>query len=219
MSNPVYDMPKGKVSGGGISLIEQASLTEATKSTTLNKLVNFGADPFHLASNRSKIPLCPGNMPLNKNASLTEVAAMPMYTPRQSLKDMKKAGSSNRKILDKLSKKPSQRKMLLHKGAGTSRFTPGSPSILQREVTESDSYSDSSDDSEYTDDEDDEPSPLPTSRPDEPHAAVRYDVIKATWYPSRSSPSSEKIKESLRDLWEVLNTIQKALESRQQSGN
>ncbi|KAF5853220.1 hypothetical protein GGP41_001759 [Bipolaris sorokiniana] len=31
----------------------------------------------------------------------------------------------------------------------------------------------------------------------------------ATWHPSTSSPSSEKIKISMREVWEVLNTIQK----------
>ena len=36
-----------------------------------------------------------------------------------------------------------------------------------------------------------------------------YDVIKASWFPRRSALNSEKIKNSMRDLWEVLNTIQK----------
>lgn len=80
---------------------------------------------------------------------------------------------------------------------------------LKTEVSDSSSYDDSSDDdSDYSDDEA-EQSPLPSTRPEEPHEAVRYDIIKATWYPRRSAPSSEKIKASLRDVWEVFNTIQK----------
>lgn len=124
------------------------------------------------------------------------------------MKELKKAGAGKRKVLDKVAKKSSSRKILLSKSATAVKPTPGSPS-LQRDVSDSESYSESSDESEYTDDEDDEPSPLPTSRPDEPHQAVRYDVIKTTWFPRKSQPSSEKIKASLRDFWEVLNTIQK----------
>ncbi len=80
----------------------------------------------------------------------------------------------------------------------------------RREVSDSDSETESSDDySDSSDDEEEEPSPLPASRSEEPHEAVRYDTIKATWYPHSSSLSSEKIKNSMRDIWEVLNTIQK----------
>lgn len=99
--------------------------------------------------------------------------------------------------------------MLLSKPAGN-RLAAGGPSALQRDVSETSSdYSDSSDDSEYTDDEDDEPSPLPASRPEDPTQAVQYDVIKSTWCPRRSQPSPEKIKTSLSELWEIVNTIQK----------
>jgi hypothetical protein len=50
---------------------------------------------------------------------------------------------------------------------------------------------------------------LPASRPDDPHQAVRYDIIKSTWFPQTSQPGPGKIKTSLAELWEVLNTIQK----------
>ncbi|KAF2036485.1 hypothetical protein EK21DRAFT_51820 [Setomelanomma holmii] len=180
---PTFEIPKGKKSGG-FYVLDQSALAKATKSTALNKLVTLGSESFHLATNRT---------------------ALPLYTARQSVKELKKVGADNKKLLAKLSSsKPSVAKAL------KTRAYASSPSSLKREVSDSEDYTDSSDDSsEYTDDEEDEPSPLPASRPEEPHAAVRYDIIKATWYPRRTPLSSEKIKESMRDIWEVLNTIQK----------
>jgi hypothetical protein len=116
-----------------------------------------------------------------------------MYMARQSVKDLRKAGADNKKLLAK--KLPAK--------------TLASGRTLQKDISDSESYDESSDDSEYTDEEDDEPSPLPPSRPDGTHEATRYDIIKATWHPRNSQPSSEKIKASLRDFWEVVNTIQK----------
>lgn len=181
---PSYEIPKGKKSGG-LYVLDQAALANATKSTALNKLVTFGSEPFHLPTNRT---------------------ALPLYTARQSVKELKKIGADNKKLLAKLS---------ASKSSGAKAFKPrthaGSPSGLKREVSDSESYTESSDDdSEYTDDDDeDEVSPLPAARPEEPHEAVRYDIIKATWHPRPSPLSAEKIKDSLRDIWEVLNTIQK----------
>jgi hypothetical protein len=81
---------------------------------------------------------------------------------------------------------------------------------LKQDVSDSESYDDSSDDdSEYSDDDEAEPSPLPAARPDEMHGATRYDMIKAAWFPRKAQPSSDKIKASLRDVWEIFNTIQK----------
>jgi hypothetical protein len=62
VSNPTYEVPKGKVAGG-FYLIDQAALAKATQSIALNKLVNFGQQPFHLPTNRSKILLNLGIMP------------------------------------------------------------------------------------------------------------------------------------------------------------
>ncbi|KAH5025427.1 hypothetical protein HBI82_185200 [Parastagonospora nodorum] len=171
---PSYEIPRGKKSGG-LYILDQAALAKATKSTALNKLVTLGSEPFHLPTNRT---------------------ALPLYTPRQSVKELKKIGADNKKLLARIQSKPSVTK---------------APRGLKREDSDSDSATDSSDDeSEYTDDEeDDEPSPLPAARPEEPHEAVRYDIIKATWHPRKSPLSSDQIKDGMRDIWEVLNTIQK----------
>tara|TARA_R110002003_G_scaffold25_19_gene1283 strand:+ start:877 stop:4176 length:3300 start_codon:yes stop_codon:yes gene_type:complete len=198
---PNFEIPKGKKSGG-LYVLDQSALAKATKSTPLNKLVTLGSEPFHLATNRSKLDALMKAFVAKSNQT---PAALPLYTARQSVKELKKVGADNKKLLAKLSSsKPSIAKAL------KTRKYAGSPSSLKREISDSESYTDSSDDSsDYTDDEDDEPSPLPVSRPEEPHAAVRYDIIKATWYPRRTPLSSEKIKDSMRDIWEVLNTIHK----------
>ncbi|KAF1845237.1 uncharacterized protein K460DRAFT_285948 [Cucurbitaria berberidis CBS 394.84] len=180
---PEYEIPKGRKSGG-LYVLDPAALAKATKSNALNKFVTLGSEPFHLATNRT---------------------ALPLYTARLSLKDLKKAGAGNKKLA-----KLSSSKSSLSRPFKSERKTASSPSGLTREVSDSESYTESSDDdSEYSDDEVEEQSPLPASRPEEPHAAVRYDVIKATWYPRASPVGSEKIKNSMRDIWEVLNTIQK----------
>ncbi|KAF1939429.1 hypothetical protein EJ02DRAFT_256764 [Clathrospora elynae] len=179
---PEYDIPKGRKSGG-LYVLDQAALAKATKSTALNKFVTIGSESFHLATNRT---------------------ALPVYLARNSQKDLKKAGADNKKLRAKIFASKSQSKALK-----SAEKSARSAAELKREASDSASSTESSDDdSEFTDD-DDEQMPVPASRPEEPDQAVRYDVIKATWCPSASSPSSEKIKGSMRDVWEVLNTIHK----------
>ncbi|KAF3038243.1 hypothetical protein E8E11_005884 [Didymella keratinophila] len=184
--NPVYELPKGKKSGG-LYVVDITALAKATNSTPLNKLVTLGTEPIALPSNRT---------------------ALPLYTARQSIKELKKIGADNKKLLAKLS---SSKSSLSRAIKFSSKTNAGSPGSLKREFSDSSDYTGSSeDDSEYSDSDDEEESPLPASRPDDdPHKAVCYDVIKASWFPRRSLLNSEKIKSSMRDLWEVLNTIQK----------
>ena len=165
--------------------------------------MTFGSEPLHLATNRSKHLNCK----ISHGFSNHSAAALPSYTARQSIRELKKAGADNKKLLAKL---VSSKSSALARAFKPAKTNTGSPSGLKKEVSDSEDYTDSSDDdSEYTDDEEEEPSPLPASRPDEPHEAVRYDIIKASWYSRRSTLSSDQIKNSMRDLWEVLSTIQK----------
>ncbi|KNG44855.1 hypothetical protein DDE82_005746 [Stemphylium lycopersici] len=175
---PEYEIPKGRKSGG-LYVVDQAALAKATNSTPLNKFVTLGSEPFHLATNRT---------------------ALPVYLARHSLKDLKKAGADSKKLRAKQLASKSQSRAL--------KFTKR-PTDLKREVSDSASSSDSSEYDTDSSDEEEEEMPLPASRPEDPDAAVRYDVVKATWHPSTSTPSSEKIKVSMREVWEVLNTIQK----------
>lgn len=175
---PEFEIPKGRKSGG-LYVVDQAALAKATNSTPLNKFVTLGNEPFHLATNRT---------------------ALPVYVARNSLKDLKKAGADSKKL---------RAKQLASKSQSKALNSARKPTELKREVSDSASSSESSDyDTDSSDDEEEE-MPIPASRPEDPDAAVRYDVVKATWHPSTSSPSSEKIKISMREVWEVLNTIQK----------
>ncbi|KAF2706433.1 hypothetical protein K504DRAFT_81206 [Pleomassaria siparia CBS 279.74] len=188
VSNPKYEIPTGKASGG-FHFLDQSALAKATKSTPLNVLVNLGSEPLHLAANRTLVPV---------------------FNPRQSLKDMKKAGIGNRKILD--SRKRSSVASMARAALASRTTSGGDLSLLKGGMaSDSESYSESSEDeTDYSSDEEPpEKSPLPAMRPDEPHPAIKYDIIKATWYPRKSQPSSDRIKTSLRAFWEVLNTIQK----------
>jgi hypothetical protein len=183
---PEYDIPKGKTSGS-FYVFDQAALVKATKSIALNRFVTLGTEPFHLSTNRSK-KTCLLNV---TRPCLICSAALPIYTSRQSVKDLKKVGAHSKKLAKK---------------TPTKQLSAGR--VLKREFSDSESYDDSSeDDSDYSDEEE-EPSPLPATKPEEPQGAFRYDIIKASWYPHRSQPSSEKIKTSLKQLWEIFNTIQ-----------
>ena len=180
--NPVYEIPKGRKSGG-LYVLDTAALARATNSTALNKLVTLGSEPLQLATNRSKQSSC--QLPLNKSNS--GVAALPLYTARQSIRELKRAGADNRKLLAKLSSKSS-----ISRATRLGKNNVGSPGSVKRELSDSESYTESSDDdSEYSDSDDEEESPLPASRPDDdPHKAVCYDVIKASWFPRRSALNS-----------------------------
>ena len=194
---PEFEIPKGRKSGG-LYVVDQAALAKATNSTPLNKFVTLGNEPFHLATNRSK----PKRVKMMSQETTSDVciAALPVYVARNSLKDLKKAGADSKKL---------RAKQLASKSQSKALNSARKPTELKREVSDSASSSESSDYDTDSSDEEEEDMPIPASRPEDPDAAVRYDVVKATWHPSTSSPSSEKIKISMREVWEVLNTIQK----------
>ena len=49
--------------------------------------------------------------------------------------------------------------------------------------------------------------PIPSQRPEEPKEAVRYDTIRALWYPMHAPPTTENIRDGLGKYWEVVRTI------------
>lgn len=81
--------------------------------------------------------------------------------------------------------------------------TPG----IKYEGDSSSSEYTSSDESDYSDDELAEPSPLPAKRPDTPLEAVKYDTIKALWHSKRFEVDVDDIRAGLKDFWEVVRTI------------
>jgi hypothetical protein len=81
----------------------------------------------------------------------------------------------------------------------------GSPVSLSSETDSSDDDTDSSYDSDSSPPP--EKSPLPTSRPQKAVEAVRYDTIKAVWFPRNKFAENIRILKGLADLWEVVRTI------------
>jgi hypothetical protein len=184
--NPSYNLPKS-IQSGNFRVIDREALVKATKSKPLTKFVTVGTETLNLPTNRTPLP---------------------QYNPRQSLNDLKKHAAGNKKLLAKFQKK--SHTLLKPSVPGRLRLGSGnSPSSLNR-ATESDSETESSEeDSDYSSDEEPvEKSPLDATRPDEPLGAVRYDVIKSIWLPKRTSVPEKKIRESLKQFWEVFKTIQ-----------
>ncbi|KAF2261998.1 hypothetical protein CC78DRAFT_583102 [Lojkania enalia] len=177
-----YEVPKGKLANG-FTVIDQNALAKSNQCLPLNSLVSFGVAPIVIATNRTSV--------------------LPQYTPRQSLSDLKKAGV-NKKLLEKIAKSSAK-----SSASKIRKLSAGSPSSLKREVSSSEDETDSDDESDYSSDEEMETSPLPATRPEDPNESVRYDVIKAAWAPRRERLGEEKIRKSLHELWEVINTIHK----------
>ncbi|KAF2744130.1 hypothetical protein M011DRAFT_480205 [Sporormia fimetaria CBS 119925] len=183
-----FEVPKGKLSGG-FYLIDQAALAKATNSIALNSYVNIGTQPMHLVTNRTPLPI---------------------YNARQSSKDLRQSGAGSKKALDRLAHKSQSARILVKKQLEDKLHNL--LAVKRDVVSDSEEYTDSDYDSEYTDDEEEEVSPLPAVRPAEPDQAVRYDIIKATWFPRNPPPDAAQIKASLAALWGpegVLNGIQK----------
>lgn len=115
----------------------------------------------------------------------------------------------------KLPKKHAKKvKRLKSAVSGSQAPSKSSTKIFSKSVTDPTSSSttessSSEDDSEYesSEEEEEEKFPLPGPRPQKAMSATRYDAVKAVWFPRNRSPSSQKIREGLKDFWEVVKTI------------
>lgn len=189
-SQPVVT-PKGEISGKFI-IKDYDSLCKATKSNHLHNFVTIG----DIAQ----------DLPITKTT-------IPQYIPRKSRNELKALAAGDKKLLERIAKKPSKKSKNAASKAARVKVELGSarsPSDIKQELSDTMSETDSSDDdSDYSssDDETPEPSPLPASRPEEPQQAVRYDIIKAVWMSRKSAAKSEQIRSALGDFWEVVRTI------------
>lgn len=189
-SQPVVT-PKGEIFGKFI-IKDFDSLCKATKSNRLHNFVNIGDFAQDLPITKTTIP---------------------QYVPRKSRNELKTLAAGDKKLLERIAKKPSKKSKSASSKAARVKIESGSaqsPSDVKQELSDTMSETDSSDDnSDYSssDDETPEPSPLPASRPEEPHQAVRYDIIKSVWMSRKSAAKSEQIRSALGDFWEVVRTI------------
>ncbi|RAL09082.1 uncharacterized protein BO97DRAFT_375446 [Aspergillus homomorphus CBS 101889] len=75
----------------------------------------------------------------------------------------------------------------------------------------SESETDSSDSELEIENQDpEESSPLPATRPTEPEAAAKYDVLKAVWSPRNRRPNVDKVKSALVAFKDVVKTVRDA---------
>lgn len=133
-----------------------------------------------------------------------------MYTA----KIMKRVKKTNKLHIQKLGRPP------------TSALNKGSPVSLSSETESSDSESDYDSDSSASPPP--EKSPLPAVKPTKAVDLVRYNTIKAVWFPRNKFVENNAILKGLAEFWEVVRTIRerwkndreavkKALEAKQES--
>lgn len=72
----------------------------------------------------------------------------------------------------------------------------------------------------------DEPSPIPPARPQDPEGGIRYDTLKAVWWPRNKQPAGSAVKnamilfsdtiKSVRDTWKMRSEALKVAENQNQ---
>ena len=185
VSTQVQRAPKGTQQGNFI-IVSYDELAKATQSKKLARYANISTAPVEL--------------------NLTKVN-IPQYAPRHSQNQLKSLAASDPTVKAKITKRAKKTKLHLQK-IGQPMRTPASkdsPVSLSSETESSDDDSDSSYDSDGSPPP--EKSPLPATRPQKAVEAVRYDTIKAVWFPRNKYAENQRILKGLADLWEVVRTI------------
>ncbi|KAK3679039.1 hypothetical protein LTR78_001492 [Recurvomyces mirabilis] len=179
-------IPNG-VDDGYMSTINFDQMVRATNSERMAPYLTIGKETQE--------------WPLNRTTTI------PAYGPRKSKNDLRKLAGNDAALLAKIGKKSLKKERQSPHFANIK--SGGSPQERIKYDGESSSSEEPSDDddSSYTSDEDLEPSPLPTKRPDSPRGAVEYDTIKALWRSKRKSIPAKDIRQALVDFWEIVKTI------------
>lgn len=186
-------IPKGN-NAGYFSIIDFDPLADATKSERMGSFLNIGKEALNWDVNR---------------------AALPVYVPRKSRKDLRKSGSNDPKLLAKLHKKSAKQKILnaapksLATSSSIPKTDPNADKIKYEGGSSSEEESSSSEDegSSYTSDDEPETPPLPAKRPDNLKEATEYDTVKALWRSKRKTVDSESIRKALVAFWDIVKTI------------
>ena len=200
--------PKGAEKDNFI-IVGLEELANATKSKKLARFANITSAPVEL--------------------SLTKVN-IPPYAARKSQRELKSLAAKDPELSAKITKRQKKATKLHIQKTGQplpTASSKGSPVSLSSETESSD---DDDSDSSYDSDSSPPPekSPLPATRPLKAVDAVRYDTIKAVWFPRNKFAENARILKGLADLWEVIRTIRdrwksdrdavkKALELKQES--
>lgn len=178
---------------GFFSIINFDDLARVTKSGRMGNFLNIGTEARNWDINR---------------------AALPAYVPRKSRKDLRKAISSDPKLLTKLQKKvlKPRKTFIVVPRTGFSALASNSPATEKikyegESSSAEESSSEDDDDSSYSSDGAVEASPLPPKRPVTPKESTEYDTIKALWRSKRRPLTSESMKKGLVDFWDIAKTV------------
>ncbi|KAF1986276.1 hypothetical protein K402DRAFT_404695 [Aulographum hederae CBS 113979] len=187
------NVPKGTYDGKTFTVTDENSLVKAMQSTRLHNFV-------HVSNATYDVPI--------------KEAAIPNYVPRKSRRELKAMASQDPKLLSKIAKRSKSGKLsktVTPKVDPAKSLMRSARSSAEPKEDESSSEEDTSDDSDYASSDSEleitEPSPLPPSRPQRAIEAVRYDTIKALWFPKRRIITTEQIRSGLKAYWEVVRTI------------
>ncbi|KAK6433745.1 hypothetical protein LTR95_010075 [Oleoguttula sp. CCFEE 5521] len=187
-------IPKGGDNGRFLT-IDFTQLLRATNAERVAPYANLGGQQQEFPVNRATV--------------------LPAYARRHSRNDLKRLAKNDPKLVAKLSSKQSKPVIAPRIGQvganGTRLDLSQAANGIKYEGDESssDSSSDDSDVSLYSDEEETTAgTPLPSKRPDDdPRAAVEYDVIKALWRNKKKTIEAQSIRDGLKDFWEVVKTI------------
>lgn len=86
-------------------------------------------------------------------------------------------------------------------------------SVKKEQSSSGSDASDISSDLEVTDEE----SPLPAHRPEDPEGAVRYDTLKAVWWPRNKQPSASTIRKSMTSFSDLIKGVRDTWKSRSEA--
>ena len=187
-------VPRGN-EAGDFTIINFDQLIRATNSERMGNFLTIGKDAHEWPVNR---------------------ASLPKYDARKSRNDLRKLAGNDARLLAKIGKKSAKKEKTLTAAPRPMKpisvpATASSPSgIKYEEVSSSEEESsddDDDDDSSYTSEEANEPTPLPSKRPDDPKGAVEYDTIKALWRPKRRTVDGQDLRKALGAFWDVVKTI------------
>jgi len=119
------------------------------------------------------------------------------------------------------------RKKLKVAGSGVAGSRPSPVSARETPTAESASSADSSSESGSEDDstyesaseeepQNEEPSPIPLIRPNDPDKAIEFDIIKAVWAKRSVVLSGAVIRSALGEYWEIIRNIREQWKSETQ---
>ena len=185
-------VPAGIVQGNML-VKDPEAVKRATNSKQISRYVFVGTETMDSDDPRGTIPKVPARKSLSElKGTVLELQKGRPWDPAQ------------RPLLKKLKMSSKVQKML--PAVSTLGTQPPSPSSSEDASSSDD---DSEEGSDY-DDGEDEKSPLPSTRPNDPAKAMEYDVIKILWFKHSMRLGGSTIRGALGSYWELIKPVRDA---------